>query len=170
MACCVFLCVESPTGKNTALPGVGLPHRPAIVGALIGWESWDDGFSLWMLFSLQSGSRWVQSLYALVLIPHKIHLRSSKISTLDRNMSSPFTIQICYGHSTLLGQVLEQFLSLDTALWTGSFMCSAREGILQHPWLLLSRSQGPDTQKNLQRLSDVLRIRASPSKHWVLSI
>lgn len=38
-ACCVSLCVESPTGKDTALRGVGLPHRPAIVGALIGWES-----------------------------------------------------------------------------------------------------------------------------------
>lgn len=46
MACCVLLCVESPTGKDMALPGVGLPHRPAPVGALIAWESRDDGFSL----------------------------------------------------------------------------------------------------------------------------
>lgn len=38
-ACCVLLCVESPTGKDAALPGVGLPCRPTIVGALIGWES-----------------------------------------------------------------------------------------------------------------------------------
>lgn len=42
---CLTLCA-SPTGKDTALPGVGLPHRPATVGALIGRESWDDGFSL----------------------------------------------------------------------------------------------------------------------------
>lgn len=34
MACYVLLSVESPTGKDTPLPGMSLPHIPAIVGTV----------------------------------------------------------------------------------------------------------------------------------------
>lgn len=81
---CLTLCGES--NRQRCGLARGWPASQTYHSGSSNWMGvWDDGFSLWMLFSLQSGFRWVQSLHALVLIPHKIHLRSSKISTLDRN-------------------------------------------------------------------------------------
>lgn len=53
-----------------------------------------------------------QKPHTLVLVHYKIHLRSSKISTLNRNTWGPVTIQSCRSHRTFMGWVSEHFSAL----------------------------------------------------------
>lgn len=87
-----------------------------------------------------------QKPHTLVLVPYKIHLRSSKTSTLNRNTWGPVTIQSCCSHRTFMGQVFEQFLSIGIALWTDVW-CNVRSFITS---LALTRSQGHDI-KNIPK-------------------
>lgn len=137
----------SPTGKDPPLPGISLPHTAAKVRTPDCVQE-NLGMTAFLVNTLLFAVRLQasQKPHILVLVPYKIHLRSSKTSTLNRNTWGPVTIQSCCSHRTSMGQVFEQFLSIGIALWTDVW-CNVRSFITS---LALTRSQGHDI-KNIPK-------------------
>lgn len=164
VACCVLLCAQVQQAKTRPCQGL------ACLTDLPQWELWLEGSLGMTAFLCECSSLCSQALgESKASVPWCWCLRSSKISTLDVNMSSPFTIQMCYGHSTLLGQVLGAvsqlwhcFVDLIHVQCKGGYFAASLASTLKIP--------GPWHTEKSPKIVRCLENWASPSKHWVLSI